>query len=153
MSNHITFFNEVVSSCLQLAPRICTNHLSHNCVFIKDYLLTNNDQKRLEYEYECLCTNKVYSTDDIVEDIVSFSQKGQYVKQIILTLYFSTQEKTVIVVDLFLVDEETSVKDYKLNVYKTVDNWSEERIDINDYVNDIYRGRIHLSGVEGLRPY
>lgn len=152
MSDYKKRFNEILLSCLQLAPNICTNHLSQNCVFIKDYLLTDVD-KKITYEYECLCTNRVYSADDIVEDIVSFSQKGQYVKQIVLTLYFSTPEKTVIAVELFFSNEKTDINEYKLNVYKTIENMIEDRIDLNDYVNDIYKGRVRLLGIEGLRPY
>ena len=115
-------FNGAVRALYKQAKDICTNNLSENVVFIKRYSFLKR---------------KVYTPEQIMEDIRQYETNGLYIKWLDLSLYYSTAEETFIVVTLYASKTPVETEYHLSAVCASLDQGESGPYDVNDYVDNM----------------
>ena len=115
-------FNGAVCALYKQAKDICTNNLSENVVFIKRYSFLKH---------------KVYTPEQIMEDIRQYETNGLYIKWLDLSLYYSTAEETFIVVTLYASKTPVETEYHLSAVCASLDQGESGPYDVNDYVDNM----------------
>ena len=119
---------------LDLADKVCINEVSSNFVFIKSY--NQPYERRVEYQYESFRNRRFYSAEQICADIAMFADEGKYAEWIDLSLYYSAQSESVVLVDVLFSSQKRRPK-YRVSIVQTLNSLGDDKIDVNDYVKEL----------------
>ena len=131
-------FNGAVCALYKQAKDICTNNLSENVVFIKRYDIHDPFHDRedpVKYILDSFLKRKVYTPEQIMEDIRQYETNGLYIKWLDLSLYYSTAEETFIVVTLYASKTPVETEYHLSAVCASLDQGESGPYDVNDYVD------------------
>lgn len=145
MDNITNSFNNAVDMLCNFAKEVSINNLPDKVVFIKGYSFYPNiplANNRLLHEIYCLENKIFFSAEQIINDIAKLICEGSFLSWIDLSLYYVIADETVILVDLVFSSNPVSTE-YHISIYRTGKNSLDNKINLNDYVDEI-RARFKL---------